>query len=107
MLMARVVVAWTTPFVAKSVPLKEPMAKVAVVAFVVWKLVDWSAEEKSVVVVALVACKVVWKAVVVVAFVPWKVVVKSDVEVARSFADYEVSIDEANLPSGVTLIKRV
>lgn len=32
---------------------------------------------------------------------------KGDVEVARSFADYEVSIDEANMPSGVTLIKRV
>ena len=36
-----------------------------------------------------------------------KVARKADVDVARSFADYEVSIDEANLPSGVTLIKRV
>jgi len=36
-----------------------------------------------------------------------KVARKADVEVARSFADYEVSIDEANLPNGVTLIKRV
>lgn len=36
-----------------------------------------------------------------------KVARKAEVEVARSFADYEVSIDEANLPSGVTLIKRV
>ncbi len=36
-----------------------------------------------------------------------KVARKADVEVARSFADYEVSIDEANLPSGVTLIKRM
>ena len=34
LLMARVVVAWTTPLVAKSVPLKAPMAKVVVVAFV-------------------------------------------------------------------------
>ena len=32
---------------------------------------------------------------------------KAEVEVARSFADYEVNIDEANLPSGVTLLKRV
>ena len=64
--MAKVEVAWTTPLVAKSVPLKVPMAKLPVVALVVWKLVDWSAEEKSVVVVALVA---------------WKVVAKSDVEV--------------------------
>lgn len=36
-----------------------------------------------------------------------KVARKADVEVARSFADYEVSIDETDLPSGVTLIKRV
>ena len=36
-----------------------------------------------------------------------KVARKTDVDVARSFADYEVSIDEADLPSGVTLIKRV
>ena len=36
-----------------------------------------------------------------------KVARKADVDVARSFADYEVSIDEANLPSGVSLIKRV
>lgn len=32
---------------------------------------------------------------------------KDGVEVARSFADYDVSADEAALPSGVTLIKRV
>ncbi len=32
---------------------------------------------------------------------------KADVDVARSFADYEVSIDESNLPGGVSLIKRV
>lgn len=36
-----------------------------------------------------------------------KVARKAEVDVARSFADYEVSIDEANLPSGVSLIKRV
>lgn len=36
-----------------------------------------------------------------------KVARKADVDVARSFADYEVSIDEASLPNGVTLIKRV
>ena len=32
---------------------------------------------------------------------------KAGVEVPRSFVDYEVSIDEAGLPAGVTLIKRV
>lgn len=32
---------------------------------------------------------------------------KAGVEVPRSFADYEVTVDEANLPAGVTLIKRV
>lgn len=36
-----------------------------------------------------------------------KVMRKADVDVARSFADYEVSIDESNLPGGVSLIKRV
>jgi hypothetical protein len=74
--MAKVEVAETTPFVAKRVPLKAPMAKLPVVAFVVWKLVDWSEEEKRVEVVALVAWRVVWKAVVVVEFVPTSVVAK-------------------------------
>lgn len=32
---------------------------------------------------------------------------KSGVEVARSFADYEIAVDEANMPAGVTLIRRV
>ena len=32
---------------------------------------------------------------------------KDDVDVPRSFGDYEVNIDETNLPAGVTLIKRV
>lgn len=32
---------------------------------------------------------------------------KDDVDVPRSFADYEVSVDEAGLPAGVALIKRV
>ena len=32
---------------------------------------------------------------------------KDDVDVPRSFGDYEVSVDEASLPTGVTLIKRV
>jgi CRISPR-associated protein Csd2 len=32
---------------------------------------------------------------------------KEDVDVPRSFGDYEVSVDEAGLPAGVTLIKRV
>jgi CRISPR-associated protein Csd2 len=32
---------------------------------------------------------------------------KDDVDVPRTFGDYEVSVDEANLPTGVTLIKRV
>jgi len=32
---------------------------------------------------------------------------KDDVEVPRSFTDYEVSIDEAAIPSGVTLIRRI
>ena len=36
-----------------------------------------------------------------------KIARKPDVEVARSFGDYEVSIDEAGLPAEVTLIKRV
>lgn len=36
-----------------------------------------------------------------------KVTRKADVDVARGFADYGVSIDEADLPNGVTLIKRV
>lgn len=32
---------------------------------------------------------------------------KDDVDVPRSFGDYEVSVDEAALPAGVSLIKRV
>lgn len=32
---------------------------------------------------------------------------KDDVDVPRSFGDYEVSIDDAGLPTGVSLIKRV
>ncbi len=32
---------------------------------------------------------------------------RDDVEVPRSFGDYDVSIDEAGLPAGVSLIKRV
>jgi CRISPR-associated protein Csd2 len=32
---------------------------------------------------------------------------KADVEVPRSFADYELSVEDTALPSGVTLIKRV
>lgn len=32
---------------------------------------------------------------------------KADVEVPRSFSDYEVTVDGATLPPGVTLIKRV
>lgn len=32
---------------------------------------------------------------------------KDDVDVPRSFGDYDVSVDEADLPAGVTLIKRV
>ena len=32
---------------------------------------------------------------------------KAGVDVPRSFGDYEVSVDEAGLPAGVTLIKRV
>lgn len=32
---------------------------------------------------------------------------KDDADVPRSFADYEVSVDETGLPAGVTLIKRV
>jgi len=32
---------------------------------------------------------------------------KDDVEVPRSFGDYEVSVDDADLPAGVSLIKRV
>lgn len=36
-----------------------------------------------------------------------KVAKKADVEVARSFSDYEVTIDQANLPAGVTVIERI
>lgn len=32
---------------------------------------------------------------------------KDDVEVPRAFSDYELKIDEANLPSGVTLHRRI
>ncbi|HSP43203.1 MAG TPA: type I CRISPR-associated protein Cas7, partial [Luteolibacter sp.] len=32
---------------------------------------------------------------------------KAGVEVARSFADYDVLIDESTIPSGVTLIRRI
>jgi CRISPR-associated protein Csd2 len=32
---------------------------------------------------------------------------KKDTEVARSFSDYEVSVDDSNLPAGVTLIRRI
>ena len=32
---------------------------------------------------------------------------KADVDVPRSFADYDMTVDEANLPAGVHLIKRV
>ncbi len=32
---------------------------------------------------------------------------KPDVEVARAFSDYDVSVDEATLPSGITLIRRL
>lgn len=32
---------------------------------------------------------------------------KSDVEVARSFGDYDVNIDESAIPNGVTLIRRI
>lgn len=35
------------------------------------------------------------------------IVKKAGVEAPRSFADYEVTIDEAALPSGVTLIRRI
>jgi len=36
-----------------------------------------------------------------------KIVRKPDVAVPRSFADYEVCIDESSLPQGVTLVRRV
>lgn len=32
---------------------------------------------------------------------------KPDVDVARNFSDYEVSVDETGLPAGITLIRRV
>ena len=54
LLMAKVVVACTTPLVAKSVPLKEPRPKVVAVALVVRKLVDCREEAKSDVDVAFV-----------------------------------------------------
>lgn len=36
-----------------------------------------------------------------------KVERKAEVDVARAFGDYTVSVDEAGMPAGVTLIKRV
>jgi hypothetical protein len=66
-LIAKVEVAWTTPFVAKSVPLKVPMPSVVVVALVKRAFVAMSDEEKS---------------VVEVAFVDWSIEAKNDVEVA-------------------------
>lgn len=36
-----------------------------------------------------------------------KVTRKEGVEVPRKFADYEVTVDEANIPEGVTLIRRI
>ncbi len=36
-----------------------------------------------------------------------KITRKPDVEVARSFADYDVAIDESAIPAGVTLIRRI
>ena len=69
LLMAKVVVACTTPLVAKSVPLKEPRPKVVAVALVVKKFVDCREEAKSVVVVALVAVSTLAKRLVEVAFV--------------------------------------
>jgi hypothetical protein len=65
--MAKVVVAWTTPFVAKRVPLKEPRPRVVVVALVKSALVAMSEEEKREVEVALVAWKVAEKKLVEVA----------------------------------------
>jgi CRISPR-associated protein Csd2 len=32
---------------------------------------------------------------------------KADVEVARSFSDYDVHIDEAAIPNGISLIRRI
>jgi CRISPR-associated protein Csd2 len=32
---------------------------------------------------------------------------KSDVEVPRSFSDYNLVIDESGIPKGVTLIRRI
>jgi len=36
-----------------------------------------------------------------------KITRKPDVEVARSFADYEVTVDDSAIPEGVTLIRRI
>jgi len=36
-----------------------------------------------------------------------KITRKPDVEVARSFADYDLTIDESAIPEGVTLIRRI
>lgn len=36
-----------------------------------------------------------------------KITKKPDVEVARSFADYEVTVDDSAIPEGVTLIRRI
>ena len=60
MLMAKVVVAWTTPLVAKSVPLWVPKPNVVVVAFVAWKVVEKKEVEVAPVVVAKRAVKS-WK----------------------------------------------
>jgi hypothetical protein len=66
--MAKVVVAWTTPFVAKRVPLKEPRPRVVVVALVTVRLPSCERPETySAVCVALVATRLVAKTYVEVA----------------------------------------
>ena len=75
LLTARVVVAETTPLVAKRVPLKEPSPRVVVVAFVVLRFVDCRDDAKSVVEVAFVLWSVVEKKLVEVALVKVALVV--------------------------------
>ncbi len=104
MLIAKVVVAWTTPFVAKRVPLKVPMPRVVVVALVKRAFVAMSEEEKSVEVVACVAWRVVAKSVVVVASVvvaflavkSWKVEEAETARLVRKLVpETEIAVDDA------------
>ena len=93
--MARVVVAETTPFVAKRVPEKVPIPSVVVVALLKSAFVATSEEAKRVVVVACVAWSVVAKSVVEVA---------CDVVALRAVTSWRVEEPETNMFVWVALV---